>query len=72
MHPRAHGCPPDSEENIGRTTSVLYGDYPYAGVTSSGIWLLVAGVVTTRVCAHFVLPGGSRLCGFALKSAASV
>src|SRR6185312_3702090 len=47
MHTNAHSCSSNSEENIGRTICALYSDYPYAGVTSSGIWLLVAGMVTT-------------------------
>jgi hypothetical protein len=47
MYAGAHSCPSNYEENIGRNAWALHRNYPYAGVTSSGIWLLLAGVVTT-------------------------
>ena len=66
MHRRPHSPSPNSGENIGRNIRVLHPDYPYAGVTSSGIWLLVAGVVTTWY-GHFALLSASSLHDLAVK-----
>ncbi len=48
-HRQAHTGSPDSEDLIGRNTCSVHRENLYAGVTSSGIWLVVAGVVTREI-----------------------